>query len=230
MPSAQGFLNAVFENITRRTEQQQFLAAILSGAPSIIADHNSGGTPQLKRSEENVAAWLTCRSVLLRSFFSVQKRTEAMAAFIFILCIGLFAAVAVPALTSEERVPLHGNAFLILLAATLIILLGSFAVSMSVVGDKFNHLAAVHVRELAKVGIYSTQIDSSAALNDPTGLGRGNLATSVLVAQELVRATQEVEPLSILGLIELNVGAAKAVLFFMTIDLGIVFSRIDWSA
>ena len=49
--------------------------------------------------------------------------------------------------------PFIGNAFLILLAAALILLLGSFAVGISIVGDKFNHLAAVHVRELAKLGL-----------------------------------------------------------------------------
>lgn len=38
------------------------------------------------------------------------------------------------------------------------------------------------------------------------------------MAQEAVRTTQEAEPLSIFGLIDLNVGSAKAVLFLMTVD------------
>jgi hypothetical protein len=213
-----GFLNAVFVNITRRTEQQEFLGALLSGGPSMAG---RAVTPRLVRTEHGVAAWLDCRAVLLRSFAGIQRRTEAMAAIVFLLCIGLFGAVAVPAFTSEERVPLRGNAFLLLLAASLIMLLGSFAVAISFIGDRFNHLAVVHVKELAKLGL-------ERARRGP-GAGAGGFAMATLLAQEVVRTTQAVEPLSVLGLIELNISSARAVFFFMTIDLGIVFSRVDWS-
>jgi hypothetical protein len=217
-----GFLTAVFVNIMRRTEQQEFLGALLSCGPSMAG---RAATPRLVRTEHGVAAWLDCRAVLLRSFAGIQRRTEAMAAIVFLLCIGLFGAVAVPAFTSEERVPLRGNVFLLLLAVSLIMLLGSFAVAISFIGDRFNHLAVVHVKELAKLGLERARRGPGAGV----GAGAGGFAMTTLLAQEVVRTTQAVEPLSVLGLIELNISSAKAVFFFMTIDLGIVFSRVDWS-
>lgn len=213
-----GFLNAVFVNIRRRTQQQELIGALLSGQPSIAG---RSSTPRLVHTEQNIVAWLSCRAVLLRSFASVQRRTEAMAAIVFLLCIGLFAAVAIPALSSEERIPLHGNAFLLLLTASLIVLLGSFAVAVSIVGDKFNHLAGLHEKELGRYCLKHTAASSNTSAPQ-------RLETTCLLAQGIVRTTQETEPLSVLGLIELDMSSAKAVLFFMTVDLGIVFSRVDW--
>lgn len=142
------------------------------------------------------------------------------------LCIGLFAAVAIPAFSSEERIPLRGNAFLLLLAASLIVVLGSFAVGVSIVGDKFNHLAGLHEKELGRFCLEGGSGQNTGAAVSTT---RG-LEMTTLLAQGVVRTTQETEPLSVLGLIELNMSAAKAVLFFMTVDLGIVFSRVEWGA
>ena len=144
------------------------------------------------------------------------------------LCIGLFAAVAIPAFSSEERIPLRGNAFLLLLAASLVVVLGSFAVAVSIVGDQFNHWAGLHEKELGRFCLEGGS-GRNAAVAAGGSTTRG-LEMTTLLAQGVVRTTQETEPLSVLGLIELNMSAAKAVLFFMTVDLGIVFSRVDWGA
>jgi hypothetical protein len=120
--------------------------------------------------------------------------------------------------------------------ASLIALLGSFAIAVSIVGDTFNHLPAQHEKELGRFcleGIGATAAGSEAAVAGGGGGGGGGSApqrieTTCLLTQGVVRTTQETEPLSVLGFIELNMSSAKAVLFFMTIDLGIVFSRVDW--
>ena len=147
---------------------------------------------------------------------------------VFVLCIGLFAAVAIPAFSSEERIPLRGNAFLLLLAASLVVVLGSFAVAVSIVGDQFNHWAGLHEKELGRFCLEGGS-GRNAAVAAGGSTTRG-LEMTTLLAQGVVRTTQETEPLSVLGLIELNMSATKAALFFMTVDLGIVFSRVDWGA
>jgi hypothetical protein len=149
---------------------------------------------------------------------------------VFVLCIGLFAAVAIPAFSSEERIPLRGNAFLLLLAASLVVVLGSFAVAVSIVGDQFNHWAGLHEKELGRFCLEGGSGRNAAAAVAAGGSTTRGLEMTTLLAQGVVRTTQETEPLSVLGLIELNMSAAKAVLFFMTVDLGIVFSRVDWGA
>ena len=220
-----GFLNAVFVNIRRRIQQQELMGALLSGQPSICG---RVATPQLVRSEHSIAAWLRCRAVLLRSFASIQRRTEAMAAIVFTLCIALFSAVAIPAFGSANRISLRENAFLLLLTASLIIVLGSFMVAVSMVGDTFNHIATAHEKELGKLGLEGRLRGDKPAAGSSSS--SSSLATASLLAQGVVRATQLAEPLSVLGLIELNISSAKAVLFFMTVDLGIVATRIDWDA
>ena len=219
-----GFLNAVFVNITRRTEQQEFLGALLSGGPSMAG---RAATPRLVRTEHGVAAWLDCRAVLLRSFAGIQRRTEAMAAIVFLLCIGLFGAVAV------RRSPRRSGCRCAATPSCCCSPRRSLCSSSELRGGDlvhrrpqvFNHLAVVHVKELTKLGLERARRGPGAG----AGAGAGGFAMTTLLAQEVVRTTQAVEPLSVLGLIELNISSAKAVFFFMTIDLGIVFSRVDWS-
>jgi hypothetical protein len=73
-----GFLNAVFVNIRRRTQQQELMGALLSGRPCSMMMAVGGGkktlaaTPRLVRTERNLVAWLGCRAVLLRSFAGIQ--------------------------------------------------------------------------------------------------------------------------------------------------------------
>ena len=117
--------------------------------------------------------------------------------------------------------------------ASLIALLGSFAIAVSIVGDTFNHLPGQHEKELGRFCLEG--IGATAAGSEPAAAGGGGgggapqrIETTCLLTQGVVRTTQETEPLSVLGFIELNMSSAKAVLFFMTIDLGIVFSRVDW--
>ena len=102
-------------------------------------------------------------------------------------------------------------------------------VAVSIVGDQFNHWAGLHEKELGRFCLEGGSGRNAAVAAGGGSTTRG-LEMTTLLAQGVVRTTQETEPLSVLGLIELNMSAAKAVLFFMTVDLGIVFSRVDWGA
>ena len=146
----------------------------------------------------------------------------------------------------------------------LIVIFGVFAMGMSLLGEKFKSIAQEHSRLLAFKSLSVT----NGSANDPAW------ESAITSAKDVIQTTQQLEPMSVLGIVELDgcdacvttrppslhrctrhprppipkgstTGVvlmcctlfvactrqmAKALAFFMIVDLGLVFSRVDWSA
>ena len=115
----------------------------------------------------------------------------------FVMCYGLFGAIAVPALSgfqADERVPFQENAFALVMIPLLVVIFGVFAMGMSLLGEKFKSIAHDHSRLLSLKSLSAT----NTSARDPSW------ESAITSAKDVIQTTQQLEPMSILGIVELD--------------------------